>query len=65
MARSNQPPDHDDVIESVIAIVPSGRWKRLAIVAGVLSILVIVGFVLVWSAFFIYVPPGKHLVIVA
>src|SRR5262245_30330773 len=65
MARANQPPDHDDIIETVVAIVPSGRWKRLAIVVGVLSIVTLVGFVLVWSAFFKYVPPGKHLVIVA
>lgn len=64
MARFNHPPDHDD-FDTVLPAGGSGRWKRLALVGGVLTILVIVGVVVLWTTFFKYVPPGKHLVLIA
>jgi hypothetical protein len=41
------------------------RWKRFAIVGGALFVVALIGFLLVWNTFFKYVPPGKHLVIIA
>jgi hypothetical protein len=43
----------------------AGRWKRLALLPGVLLVAVVLGLVGIWSIFFKYVPPGQHLVIVA
>jgi hypothetical protein len=63
MTRANQPPDDD--LDTVLPVNNFGRWKRLAIVAAGLLIAVLVGFIMVWSAFFKYVPPGRHLVITA
>jgi hypothetical protein len=42
-----------------------GRWKRLALVWGGLLVAGLVCFAFSWSVFFKYVPPGKHLVIIA
>jgi hypothetical protein len=43
---------------------PFQRWKRLAIVWGILVVLALIALAVTWSAFFKYVPPGKHLVII-
>jgi hypothetical protein len=40
-------------------------WKRALIAWGVLALIVLVVFWLTWSAFFVYVPAGDHLVIIA
>jgi regulator of protease activity HflC (stomatin/prohibitin superfamily) len=40
-------------------------WKRALIAWGVLLVIALVVLWMVWSAFFVYVPPGKHLVIIA
>jgi SPFH domain / Band 7 family len=67
MAREHLPPDRDD-IETVL---PAGieRWKklaiRLALVAIVPAVVLLIAFLMVWSAFFKWVPAGKHLVIIA
>jgi hypothetical protein len=42
-----------------------GRWKRLAIVWGVVVVVGLIVVSLTWNTFFKYVPPGKHLVIVS
>src|SRR5437762_9106527 len=39
--------------------------KRLAIIWGVIAVIGLVTFLFTWNAFFTYVPPGKHLVIMA
>src|SRR5262249_18651693 len=66
MTRANQPHYEDDGLDTVLPVVGGfGRWKRLAIVVAGLAIAVLVGFIMVWSAFFKYVPPGKHLVLVS
>ena len=39
--------------------------KRLAIIWGIIAVVGLVAFLLTWNAFFTYVPPGKHLVIMA
>lgn len=39
--------------------------KRLAVVSGILLTVIVVLFLMLWNAFFVYVPPGKHLVIMA
>lgn len=45
---------------------PQGRqWRRRAIVAGIFVFAVLIVFLMTWNAFFVYVPPGKHLVIVS
>src|SRR5262245_10370619 len=68
MTREHLPPDRDD---DVATVLPAGidRWKRLAvrlaIVAIVPAVVLLVAFLMVWSAFFKYVPAGKHLVIIA
>ncbi len=41
------------------------RLKRLLIAWGVLALGVLIGFLMTWNAFFVYVPPGKHLVIIS
>jgi hypothetical protein len=38
------------------------HWRRRAIVAGVLLLGVLIVFLMTWNAFFVYVPPGQHLV---
>lgn len=63
MTRTNQPPDGDD-LDSVLPVM-NGRWKRLAAVGAGLFIAVIVFLIATWSAFYKYVPPGKHLIIIA
>ena len=61
----NRNHDHDDDEFDSVLPLDNGRWKRLAIVGGILSVVGLIGCVLVWNAFFKYVPPGKHLVIIA
>jgi len=41
------------------------RWKRLLLLSVVLSIAALVGFLLLWNTFFVYVKPGMHLVTIA
>jgi hypothetical protein len=61
MARTREPADHDfDPVLPAMA-----NWKRHAIVWGSLAMALLIGFLLVWNIFFKYVPPGKHLVIIA
>src|SRR5437899_1054763 len=46
--------------------VPSStRFKRLLIAWGVVVFGLLIAFLMTWNAFFIYVPPGKHLVIIS
>jgi hypothetical protein len=40
-------------------------WKRTLVVWGVLLVVALFVVAMVWSAFFVYVPPGKHLVVIA
>ncbi|HZT80421.1 MAG TPA: SPFH domain-containing protein, partial [Gemmataceae bacterium] len=40
-------------------------WKRLAIIWGVVALAVLVVLLVTWNTFFTYVPPDKHLVIIA
>jgi hypothetical protein len=40
-------------------------WKRALIAWGVILVVVLIVVWMTWSAFFVYVPTGKHLVIVA
>jgi len=41
------------------------QWRRRAIVAGVLLLGALIALLTTWNAFFVYVPPGQHLVIIA
>jgi hypothetical protein len=41
------------------------RWKRLLVGWGVLTLVFLVLLLILWNAFFTYVPPGRHLVITA
>jgi hypothetical protein len=40
-------------------------WKRALVAGGVLLAVALIVPWMVWSAFFVYVPPGKHLVVIA
>jgi hypothetical protein len=40
------------------------KWKRLAIVWGIIVVAGLIAFAMTWNAFFKYVPPGKHLIII-
>ena len=40
-------------------------WKRLAIIWGVIALIALLVIWLTWHAFFVYVPQGKHLIIIA
>ncbi len=42
-----------------------GYWQRWLAVWGFLLVCGLIVFLLTWKSFFVYVPPGKHLVIVA
>jgi regulator of protease activity HflC (stomatin/prohibitin superfamily) len=45
---------------------PAGnRWRRLALLAGVPLVVLLVLFLILWNVFYHYVPPGHMLVIVA
>jgi hypothetical protein len=61
MPRSLDPHDHDYPLPNW-AWDP---WKRLAMVWAVITVVAFVFVVMTWNLFFHYVPPGKHLVIVA
>ena len=61
MPHATQPPDRD----FEFTLPSGGNWKRLLVFWGVLVAVVLVAFLLTWNVFFKYVPPGKHLVIVA
>jgi regulator of protease activity HflC (stomatin/prohibitin superfamily) len=41
------------------------HWKRQLLLGGGLLVGLLVGCLLLWHVFFIYVPPGEHLVIIA
>jgi len=41
------------------------HWRRRAIVAGILALVVLVVFLMTWNAFYVYVPPGQHLVTIS
>ncbi len=43
----------------------AGAWKRLAIIWGVVAVVLLVVLLITWNAFFSYVPPGQHLIIIA
>jgi hypothetical protein len=43
----------------------SQQWRRLALVSGIILLVAFVVLLMTWNAFFVYVPPGTHLVIVA
>ena len=45
--------------------VLESRWKRVLLFWGVLAAVALVVFLLTWETFFEYVPPGKHLVVIA
>jgi hypothetical protein len=57
MPRSHEPLDQP--------LWASPVWKRLLIVWGGLLLAVLVIVLIAWNTFFKYVPPGKHLVIIA
>jgi len=40
-------------------------WKRLVLVWGLIALIGLLVLVFTWNAFFTYVPPGKHLIIIA
>jgi hypothetical protein len=61
MPRAHEPPDRD----FDFALPHGGNFKRLLVFWGVLAVAALIGFLLTWNVFFKYVPPGKHLVIVA
>jgi hypothetical protein len=58
---------HHNAHESGFQVAPPSfsRWKRLAIAWSVVGIVVMLFLVLTWNTFFKYVPPGRHVVIVA
>jgi len=57
---------NDDSFPSVLPVSPDwGRWKRLTILAGVASLVVLGGLLTLWHTFFAYVKPGHHLVVIA
>src|SRR5262245_9491269 len=64
MARSR---DHDD--GTILTALPADggrrRWRRLALLAGIPLGVLLVLFLVFWSMFFHYVPPGQMLVVVA
>jgi regulator of protease activity HflC (stomatin/prohibitin superfamily) len=41
------------------------RWKRRFIVLGLLLLGALVVFIMTWNAFFVYVAPGQHLVVIS
>ncbi len=41
------------------------NWRRILIIWGVVLLLAVIMLSLVWQAFFVYVPPKKHLVIIS
>lgn len=41
------------------------RWKRLLVGWGVLAVVLLALLLILWNAFFTYVPPGRHLVVTA
>jgi hypothetical protein len=57
---------HDsDRQQSDFSMPSTPRWKRLVILWAVLTGVGCLFLVLTWNAFFKYVPPGKHLVIIS
>jgi SPFH domain/Band 7 family protein len=64
MTRNNQPPDRDE-FDTVLPAGGMQHWKRLALVGSVLALLLVIAVAILWSTFFKYVPPGKHLVLIA
>jgi hypothetical protein len=43
----------------------SSRWRRRAVFWSIVSLVVLVLFLFTWHEFFVYVPPGHYLVIIA
>ncbi len=41
------------------------HWQRRALAGGILLILALILFLFTWNEFFVYVPPGRHLVIIS
>jgi hypothetical protein len=39
-------------------------WKQRLTLWGILALLVLIGFLTTWRSFFVYVPPGQHLVLI-
>jgi hypothetical protein len=61
MPQSHDPTDHGFDFN-----LPQYRyWKRLAVFWGVVLVAGLIVFLMAWNTFFKYVPPGKHLVIIA
>lgn len=50
---------------SVLQRFNSSHWKRILIFWGVVLVVLLIIFLVTWNIFFTYVPPGKHLVIIA
>lgn len=61
MPRSREPDDRGYPLPSM----PWATWKRLALLWGVIVLGGLLFLVLTWNLFFHYVPPGKHLIIIA
>jgi hypothetical protein len=61
MTRSHNSGDR----EYDFALPAFSQWKRLAIVWSIIVGAGLIVLLLTWNAFFKYVPPGKHLVIIA
>jgi len=43
----------------------SRYWRRRLISAGIVAVLLLVAFLATWNSFFVYVPPGSHLIIIS
>jgi regulator of protease activity HflC (stomatin/prohibitin superfamily) len=51
--------------EYPLVLAVTSHWKRLAIAWLIIALMFLVIVLLTWNAFFTYVPPGKHLVIIS
>src|SRR5438876_6187007 len=56
--------DHDRP-DGNFSLPPMSQWKRRAILWSVVLAAGLLLLLLTWNAFFKYVPPGKHLVIIS
>jgi hypothetical protein len=61
MSHAHEPTDHNFDFQ----LPRFSYWRRIALFWGVVVALGLVVFLLTWNTFFKYVPPGKHLVVIA